>query len=433
MKFITYLGALFTVSSPFCSAQIYADFKTTSGDFTCELNYLDTPRTVGNFVSLAEGTRAWVNSKTGALSTTKPPQPYYNGITFHRVVKNTNFKIIQAGSQKGDGNDGPGYTFRDEINEAIPNSYKFDKPYYLAMANSGPNTNGSQFFITGNPISSLEKNYTVFGKVISGQPIIDSILSAPVGFRDKPISNIVINSVTIRRIGKPAIKFSSARQSLPVVLAPEIKNPSATLNPKVTRYKFKQPNSTILETWISRDNQATWKLNDKRIFPKIGLTYTFYDQIDDFNPALPTPSIPGAITNFRAVITKYPSDFYAPYFNPARYFVFNWSVAFENANGKYVFNLLKNGATYTLTTPGQTVTSVAQPLTRGGFYPIGFDYEIINPHLVIFSFQTAPNQIIKTRLALDTKIKKGFTGRQESTQNGINVGGNKPFTMTLIK
>ena len=158
------------------AAQVYADFQTSLGSFSCELFHTATPRTVGSFITLAEGSRAWLDEGTGIVSTVKPPQPFYNGLTFHRVVNNApSFAIAQSGSRRADGSDGPGYTFPDEINESVPASFKFDQPYLLAMANSGPNSNGSQFFITGTAIPRLEGLYTVFGRVISGMEAVDRI------------------------------------------------------------------------------------------------------------------------------------------------------------------------------------------------------------------------------------------------------------------
>ena len=135
MRILLTLMVLLSVASK-SSAQMYADVQTSAGLFTCELNFKETPRTVASFVSLAEGTRQWVDERNGLLSTVKPAQPFYNGIIFHRVINDEGFKIIQAGSKRGDGTDGPGYEFPDEMNVNLPATYRFDQPYYLAMANS---------------------------------------------------------------------------------------------------------------------------------------------------------------------------------------------------------------------------------------------------------------------------------------------------------
>ncbi|MEM9080907.1 MAG: peptidylprolyl isomerase [Verrucomicrobiota bacterium] len=192
-------------------AQIFADFQTTLGDFTVSLDYLNSPRTVANFLTLAEGTRPWVDSATGQVIT---DTPYYNGITFHRVASGF---VNQAGSQNSLGTDGPGYTFPDETS----NGLTFDSPYLFAMANSGPNTNGSQFFITVATPTFLNGIHTIFGSVTSGTAIVDTINAVPTT-NEKPDTDVVINSVTIRRVGAPAQAFDEFAQLLPLISAPNL-------------------------------------------------------------------------------------------------------------------------------------------------------------------------------------------------------------------
>jgi len=157
---------------------MYATIKTSLGDIKVELYPDKAPKTVANFVGLAEGT------KTG--------KPFYNGVIFHRVIKDF---MIQGGDPLGTGMGGPDYKFEDEIDSSLT----FDAPGILAMANSGPNTNGSQFFITIVPTPWLNGKHTIFGKVISGQDIVTKIENTPVGPNDKPVTPVTIQSISIGR------------------------------------------------------------------------------------------------------------------------------------------------------------------------------------------------------------------------------------------
>ena len=158
------LFALGAIATPL-HAQLYADVTTTMGDFTLELFYEESPKTVANFVSLAEGSRKWIDPVTGIVQVNKP---YFDGIIFHRVIDGF---MNQVGSPQGTGSDGPGYTFPDEVD----NGLLHDEPYLLSSANSGPHTNGSQFFITVVVTNWLDGIHTVFGKVSSGTDVIDAI------------------------------------------------------------------------------------------------------------------------------------------------------------------------------------------------------------------------------------------------------------------
>lgn len=199
------LSALFLCAAPL-PAQIYADVSTTLGDFTIELYYEDSPKTVANFMTLAEGSRAWVDPATGIV---KNNTPYYNGIIFHRVIAGF---MNQVGSPQGDGSDGPGYTFPDEVSNGVLH----DEPYLLSSANSGPNTNGSQMFITVDVTPWLDGLHTVFGKVTSGTDIIDTINQVPVN-GSQPINDVSISSITIRQEGAEALAFNPLAQGLPEI------------------------------------------------------------------------------------------------------------------------------------------------------------------------------------------------------------------------
>jgi len=169
--------------------KVYAHFTTSLGKFTVELFEKDAPKTVANFVGLADGTKEWTDPKTGA----KVKKPFYNGLIFHRVIADF---MIQGGDPLGTGTGDPGYKFADEFGSGR----KMDKAGVLAMANAGPNTNGSQFFITLKETNYLNGKHTVFGEVTEGMDTIRKIgetkTSKP---GDRPVVPVVMQSVTIER------------------------------------------------------------------------------------------------------------------------------------------------------------------------------------------------------------------------------------------
>ena len=169
---------------------LYANFDTTEGKIVVRLFEQEAPKTVKNFVDLAEGKREWTHPGTKKKSS----DPLYNGSVFHRVIPQF---MIQGGDPMGTGFGGPGYQFEDETKGS---PHKFDKTGKLAMANSGPNTNGSQFFITVAPTPWLTGNHTIFGEVVEGQDIADKISNLPRNRQDKPNTDVKINSVTIERV-----------------------------------------------------------------------------------------------------------------------------------------------------------------------------------------------------------------------------------------
>src|SRR5690242_6000473 len=165
-----------------------ATLTTTQGTVTVRLFPDHAPKTVCNFVELAEGGREWIDPQTGARTKEK----LYDGTIFHRVI--TSF-MIQGGDPLGNGTGGPGYKFADET---LPD-LRFDKPYLLAMANSGPGTNGSQFFITVGPTPWLNGKHTIFGEVIGGADVVDAISRVQTVPGDRPVPDVVLQSVTIQR------------------------------------------------------------------------------------------------------------------------------------------------------------------------------------------------------------------------------------------
>jgi len=165
-----------------------ATLTTTQGTVTVRLFPDHAPKTVRNFVELAEGGREWTDPRTGA----KTKDKLYDGTIFHRVI--TNF-MIQGGDPLGKGTGGPGYRFADEIHPDL----RFDKPFLLAMANSGPGTNGSQFFITTVPTPWLNGKHTIFGEVIDGADVVDAISRVQTVPGDRPVTDVVLQSVTFQR------------------------------------------------------------------------------------------------------------------------------------------------------------------------------------------------------------------------------------------
>ncbi len=167
---------------------VYARVVTTEGNFTIRLFDQEAPRTVENFVGLAEGTKQWSDPRTNQ----KVQQPYYNGTIFHRVISGF---MIQGGDPLGQGIGGPGYNFADEFHPKL----RHNKAGILSMANRGPNTNGGQFFITLAPTPHLDDRHAVFGEVVDGMDVISKIGKTPTGDRDRPVKDIVIQTVTIER------------------------------------------------------------------------------------------------------------------------------------------------------------------------------------------------------------------------------------------
>jgi peptidyl-prolyl cis-trans isomerase A (cyclophilin A) len=168
----------------------YATFDTSEGTIVVRLFEQEAPVTVKNFIDLAEGSREWTHPTTRAKSN----NPLYNGTIFHRVIPDF---MVQGGDPTGTGMGGPGYQFQDETKGS---PHKFDKPGKLAMANSGPNTNGSQFFITVAATPWLTGNHTIFGEVVEGQDVADKITKLPRNRQDKPNKDVVLNSVKIERV-----------------------------------------------------------------------------------------------------------------------------------------------------------------------------------------------------------------------------------------
>jgi peptidyl-prolyl cis-trans isomerase A (cyclophilin A) len=170
------------------SQTLTATLHTNQGNIVIRLFPDHAPKTVRNFVELAEGGRQWTDPRTGRQTTSK----LYDGTIFHRVIPDF---MIQGGDPLGSGRGGPGYEFADEFHPDL----RFDRPYLLAMANAGPGTNGSQFFITVVPTPWLNGKHTIFGEVIEGADVVDAITRLKTGSQDRPVEDVILESVTVDR------------------------------------------------------------------------------------------------------------------------------------------------------------------------------------------------------------------------------------------
>ncbi|MGE3841469.1 MAG: peptidylprolyl isomerase [Vicinamibacterales bacterium] len=168
---------------------VYARFETNHGTFLVRFFDQEAPKTVENFVGLAEGTKEWMHPVTRQKVTT----PFYDGLIFHRIIDGF---VIQGGDPLGSGVGGPGYRFEDEFHPSL----RHGRAGLLSMANAGPNTNGSQFFITLGPTPHLDNRHSVFGEVVEGMDVIKKIGSVRVGRQDRPVEDVVMQKVTIERV-----------------------------------------------------------------------------------------------------------------------------------------------------------------------------------------------------------------------------------------
>ncbi len=186
--FLVVLTGIVAVEGQEQKGALYATLKTTMGDVVILLFEEKAPKTVANFVGLASGTKEWMDPKSGQ----RVKRPLYNGTIFHRVIPGF---MIQGGDPLGNGTGGPGYRFEDEFHADL----KHSKGGILSMANAGPNTNGSQFFITHRATPWLDGKHSVFGEVVKGQEVVEAIGNVPRGSRDRPLKDVVLVEVVISR------------------------------------------------------------------------------------------------------------------------------------------------------------------------------------------------------------------------------------------
>ena len=221
---------------------IYAEFVTTKGIMVAKLAYYKAPVTVANFVSLAEGSNTMVDSLYKG-------KPFFNGLLFHRVM---NKFMIQGGDPTGTGNGNPGYIFMDEFHEDL----KHDKPGILAMANSGPNTNGSQFYITEVPKPHLDNVHSVFGELVIGLNVLDSISNVETDEYNKPFVDVVINQLNIIRKGIAATAFDAPKIFYKHLVKAErlakerAEKSAALLKATLEKFKTQQEQATTLKSGL---------------------------------------------------------------------------------------------------------------------------------------------------------------------------------------
>lgn len=210
---------------------IYAEFITNKGTMVANLEYKKVPVTVANFITLAEGTNTMVDSMY-------KNKKYYNGTIFHRVIDQF---MIQGGDPTGTGTGSPGYKFNDEFNDSL----RHDKPGILSMANSGPNTNGSQFFITEIPTPNLDNRHAVFGELVQGLEVQDTISNVKRDSRDKPLDDVVIQEVNIIRKGSDAKKFDANKVFLNSFAEIERQKEEAEAQLKAAKTDFLETNEAL--------------------------------------------------------------------------------------------------------------------------------------------------------------------------------------------
>jgi peptidyl-prolyl cis-trans isomerase A (cyclophilin A) len=170
-------------------SHVQATFITSMGGFKIRLLHEHAPKTVTNFIELATGGREWTDPRDGSRRVT----PLYDGTTFHRVIDGF---MVQGGDPAGTGRGGPGYQFEDEFPTGAP---ALDRPGLVAMANAGPNTNGSQFFITVAPTPWLTGKHTVFGDVVEGYPVVEAISKVPTDGQDRPLTPVTVQQVELHQ------------------------------------------------------------------------------------------------------------------------------------------------------------------------------------------------------------------------------------------
>ena len=322
VTFLTQIGAAFGATVP-SSNGIYAKFRVTRSDalvaeFVASLDYVNAPKTVANFVGLAEGSRAWVDQINGGLK----KKAYYDGLTFHRVVANF---VLQGGSPKGDGSDGPGYTFEDEFDPSLRHSGKG----VLSMANSGLHSNGSQFFVTLAATSWLDDVHSVFGNV----------QSADLAQLDNVAEDDIIESITIIRNGTAAQSFDVDAHGLPQVL-----DAGATLTKNGANFSlsYDQTDDTAFFLYSSPDLQ-NWS--------SFGTEFFTYEPTDT-----PKTITPGSDMEFFSVgKVVYPIEIQTPYhpvgtqINMDTQSGFRWSVAFTGGGSGLYATSVAPGQSFTMT------------------------------------------------------------------------------------
>jgi len=370
------LAALPVVFPSVGSAQytngIYAEFNTSLGSYTCALYYAQSPKAVASFIGLATGQRTWLDLPSGLVKT----NPFYNGTTFHRVVLGF---VNQGGSPNGQGTDGPGYSFVDEFSPSL----RHDAFGVLSMANSGKDSNGSQYFITVEPTPWLNDVHTIFGRLFGGSNVVYAINHVATDANDKPLTNIVVNAINIRRIGAAALAFDINTNGLPLVT-----NLNLNITKAGTNISLTFSNRLYADTRLYATGDLTnWGWLGLGIYLSGVASNSF------------TRSYPNSRQFFRAAQVQYPSSTLAPKTISGR----TLTMVFTNgAGGTVIVNPNSSGGgTYSYNgTPGNLVDnyySWKQEPYNGKLWPIGFT-GIVDLDMTL-------------ALNFDTATAGGFTGR----------------------
>jgi cyclophilin family peptidyl-prolyl cis-trans isomerase len=338
---------LFASSAAGQTNGIFADFTTSMGSFTCQLDYTNAPRTSANFIGLATGQHAWLDLTTGRART----NAFYNGLTFHRVIAGF---MDQGGSPNGLGTDGPGYAFTDEFSPQLV----FTNFGVLAMANSGPNSDGSQFFVTVAPYTSGNNVYTIFGKIVSGSNVVYAINHVATDANDKPLTNVIMQQVNIRRVGTAAQAFNIDAQGLPIVTNLPLRIAAATNQITLT---FSNRQYAGNQLYSATNLVGAWTANAMGIEITAPVTNSMQQAKD-------------APQRFYALAqVQYASSTFAPKTLYGRTLTLNFTTGLTGTMN-IVFDSVGAG-TYTLTSaPSGTVTgySWTQQVYRGQLYPMYF-------------------------------------------------------------
>lgn len=375
--------ACVTLSARALQAQedgIFADFVTSKGSFSCRLEYAKVPRTVASFIRLATGTQPWLDTTSGLAKT----RPFYDGLTFHRVISGF---MIQGGSPNGKGSDGPGYVFPDEFHSEL----KHDAAGVLSMANSGPNSNGSQFFVTVAATAWLDGVHCVFGRVVSGLEVVTAISQVSCDSDHAPLTPVVIQQVQIRRVGAAAQSFDIKAQSLPVV-----SNVPLAISQVGTALQVEFPTTAYAQHWLNQSTALpTWTPSDLGIEPA--------------SPASGVQTVSSLLPHafFSVARVQYPGSTHAPQTLSGR----KLSLVFDEGVGTIVIQFDQAGGgtyTYSYGSPGSVMSyKWAQQPYRGYLSPIYFSGVVP----------------MTLRLDFDNAAVGAFDGTAYTTTSTLSVSG----------
>jgi len=340
---------------------IYAEFNTSMGSYTCALYYAQSPKAVANFIALTTGQRSWLDEASSTVKT----NPFYNGTTFHRVIAGF---MNQGGSPNGQGTDGPGYAFVDEFSPSL----RHDSFGVLSMANSGPDSNGGQFFITVAPTSWLNDVHTVFGRLYGGSNVVYAINHVATDGNNKPLTNVVITNLVIRRVGPAANAFDINTNGLPVITNLNLKIAKVGTNVSLTFSNRLYADSRF---YVS-SNLNVWVGSELGIEVAMPVTNSIIRGFE------------GPKQFFRGVQINYASSTFAP----KTVFGRMLSLTFTNGtSGTLIINFNSSGGgTYTLTgNPAGIVTSYDwyQAPFNGELWPIY--YSGLFPMTLALNFNNA--------------------------------------------